>query len=79
MAQLQPFIENIPELLLISAGRQSDIRQVDRDNSLVEPSVVFVLSGDIVFRVGNVPDSSIGETVRGQEGTAAHAGVDITL
>ena len=79
MTQLQPLIENIPELVLIAARRQRDIGKVQSYDTLVKPSVVFVLARDIVFRIGDVADTCIGESVRCQEGTATHTGVDIPL
>ena len=79
MTKLQPLVENIPELVLIAPRGQRHIRQVQSDHTLIEPPVIFVLAGDVVFRIGDIPNSGIGESVRRQEGAAAHAGVDIAL
>ena len=79
MAQLQPFVKNLPELVQIAAGGEGHIRQVDGDHALIEAAVVLVLAGLVVLGVGNVADTRIGEAVRRQEGAAAHAGIDVAL
>ena len=79
VAQLQPFLKDLPELVQIAAGGESHIRQVDGDHALIEAAVVLVLTGLVVLGVGNVADTRIGEAVRRQEGAAAHAGIDVAL
>ena len=79
VAQLQPLVEDLPELLHVAAGGQGHVRQVDGDHALIEPAVVLVLAGLIVPGVGDVADPGVGEAVGGQEGAAAHTGIHVAL
>ena len=79
VAELQPLVKDPPELPQVPAGGKCHIRQVDGDDALVEAAVVFVLPGLIIPGVRNVADARVREAVRGQEGAAAHAGVDVAL
>ena len=79
MTQLQPLLEDLPELLGVSAGGQGHVRQIDGDHALVEAAIVLVLAGLVISGVGNVADPGIGKTVRGQEGAAPHTGVHVAL
>ena len=63
MTKLQPLVENIPELVLIAARGQCHIRQVQSDHALVEPSVIFVSAGDIVFCISDIPNSGMGRVI----------------
>ena len=79
VAQLQPLVKDLPELVDVAAGGQSHVRQVDGDHALIEAAIVLVLAGLIVSGVGNIAHSGVGEAVGGQEGAAAHAGVYVAL
>ena len=65
MAQLQPLVKNLPELLLVLAGGQGHIHQIDGDHTLIEPAVILGLA--VFIHIG------------GQEGAAAHAGVAVAF
>lgn len=67
MTQLQTLVKDLPEKVEILMGRQTDVREIDRDDALIEAAVVAVLSGLIVARIGKVTDTGVGETVRRQE------------
>ena len=77
VAQLHPFVEDLPEGVHVSMGRQADVHQVHRHHALIEATVVFVLCGIVVPGVGDVAQALVGEAVRRQETAAAHAGVHI--
>ena len=66
VAQLQPLVEHLPELLAVAAGGEGHVHQIDGHHALVEPAVVLGLSG-LWIHVG------------GEEGAAAHAGVALAL
>ena len=66
VAQIEPLVEDLPELLKVAARAQGHVHQVDGDDALVEPAVVFGLVG-------------LGVHVGGQEAAAAHAGVAVAL
>ena len=68
VAELQAFLQNLPELVHIPVGGAGDVDQVDGDNTLVETSVILV---------GAVFTQAHG--IGCQEGPAAHAGVDIAV
>jgi len=68
MAQFQSLIENLPETVHISLRRTSHIDQVNRDNTLVETSIEFMLA----------VRQHLGILYR-QERTAAHARVNLAL
>jgi hypothetical protein len=65
VAQLEPLVEDLPELVEIAAGGQRHVHQVDRDDALVEAAVVLGLA---VF-----------VHIRRQEAAAAHAGVAVAV
>ena len=58
MAQFQSSFENIPELIEVVISGQTNVRKVDRYDTLVETAIVFRL---VCFRVD----------VRSQEGSAS--------
>ena len=66
VAQVQPLVEDLPELFKVAPRAQGHVHQVDGDDALVEPAVVFGLVG-------------LGVHVGGQEAAAAHAGVAVAL
>ena len=66
VAKLKTLIHNLPELIHISLGRTCHIHQIDRNNSLVETSVVLRL---ICLRIH----------IWCQETPAAHAGITMSL
>ena len=68
VAQLQSLIEDLPEAVHISLRRTSHIDQVNRDNTLVETSIEFMLA----------VRQLLGIFYR-QERTAAHARVNLAL
>ena len=65
MAQFQTFFKDFPEFVDIAARRECHIHQIDGDNTLIEPSVVFWFSVFI--------------DIRSQEAAATHAGVAIAV
>ena len=65
VAELEPLVKDLPELLHVAAGGQRHIRQVDGHDALIEAAVVLRLS---VF-----------VDIRRQEAAAAHAGVAVAL
>ena len=79
VAQLQPLVKNLPELVQVTAGAERHVRQVDGHHALVEAAVVLVLARLVVAGVGDVAHPGVGEPVGGQEGAAAHAGVHVAL
>ncbi len=66
MAEGQPLVEDLPELLKVATGGQGHIHQVDGDDALIEAAVILGLAG---LRVH----------IRGQEAAAAHAGIAMAL
>ena len=68
VAQLQTFIQNLPEFIHIALAGTGHIYQIDRHYALIKTAVVFVASVCISLGILN-----------GQKGTAAHAGVYIPL
>ena len=58
MAQFQSSLENIPELIEVVISRQTNVRKVDRYNSLIETTIIFRF---ICLRID----------VRSQEGSAS--------
>ena len=79
VAQLQPLVEDLPELVEILAGAQGHIHQIDGDDTLVEAAVILMLAGLVVACVCDVAHAAVREPVGSQEGAAAHADVDIAL
>ena len=79
VAQLQPFVKDLPELVQVAAGGQGHIGQIDGHHALIEAAVVLVLARLIIAGVCDVADAGICEAVRRQEGAAAHAGIHIAL
>ena len=65
VAQLQPLVKDLPELLHVAAGGQRHVRQVDGHDALIEAAVVLRLA---VF-----------VDIRRQEAAAAHTGVAVAL
>ena len=65
VAQLQTLVEDLPELVHVTAGGQGHVHQIDGNDALVEAAVVLGLA--VFVHIG------------GQEGTAAHAGVAVAL
>ena len=43
MAQFQSSLENIPELIEVVISRQTDVRKVDRYDTLIETAIIFRL------------------------------------
>ena len=66
VAQSQTLVEDLPELLKVALGGECHIHQIDGDNALIEPTVVFGLAG-------------LGVHIGGQEAAAAHAGVAVAF
>ena len=64
-AQVQPLLQKGPELVLVAAGQNADLRQVQGDHALVEPALKLVIA--LLVLPG------------GQEGPAAHGGEDVAL
>ena len=80
VAELETFVHDFPEPVHVAVAGAGHIDQVDGDNALVEPAVVLVHARLVVqglFRIAE--GTGIGKAVRGQEGTAAHAAIDIAL
>ena len=78
MAQVQALIEDLPELVKVTAGGQGHVHQVDGDHALVETAVVLGLARFVVLGIGHVVPAVAG-TVGGQEAAAAHAGVHVAV
>ena len=53
VAQLQTFIQNLPEFIHISIGRTCHIYKIDRYNSLIETSIELMASVRISLLVLN--------------------------
>ena len=41
-AQIEPFVEQLPKLLLVSLRHDADLRQVDGHDALIEASLEFI-------------------------------------
>lgn len=67
MTQLQTLVKDLPEKVEILMGRQTDVREIDRDNTLVPAAIIFMLGRIVVSCVGDIADTGVGETVRSQE------------
>ena len=78
VAEVQPLIEYLPELVHILSGGQGYIHQIHGDHALVEAAIVLGLSRFVVLGPGDVVPAVTGP-VRRQEAAAAHAGVHIAL
>ncbi len=65
IAQVQPLLQQLPELLLVAIGQNADLGQIEGDHPLVEPALEFVVA--ILVLPG------------GQEGPAAHGRKDVAL
>ena len=64
-AQLEPLLQEGPELLLVAIGQNANLRQIQGDHALVEPALELVVS--VLVLPG------------GQEGPAAHGREHIAL
>ena len=78
VAQVQPLVENFPELVHFLAGGQRHIDKVQRHDALVEAAVILRLARLIVPGVGHIVPAVAGG-IRRQKAAAAHAGVDIAV
>ena len=54
VAQVKALVEYFPKGVKVAVGRASDVNQVERDNALVESSVILGLSGLPVLGAGHV-------------------------
>ena len=68
MAKFQSLIQDFPEFIHIPFGRTCNVYKIDRHNSLIKSSIVFVASIRIALRI-----------FYRQERTASHTGVHIAL
>ena len=91
MTQLQPLIENLPEgviqildIVMVAGclpnfqSAQSNIGEVDGDDSLVETPVILGLIGLVIAGIGNIVPAVTG-AVGCQEATASHTGIAIAV
>ena len=65
VAKLHPLVKDLPEFVHILAGGQADVHQVDRNDPLVEASVVFRFAGFV--HIGR------------QKAAASHAGIALPI
>ena len=78
VAELEPFVENLPELIERAAGRERHIHEVDGHHALIEPAVVFGLVRIVVSGVCYVVPAVAGAVGR-EEAAAAHARVHVAM
>ena len=78
VAELEPFVENLPELIKRAAGRECHIHEVDGHHALIEPAVVFGLVRIVVSGVCYVVPAVAGAVWR-EEAAAAHARVHVAM
>ena len=69
MTQLKIFIKLFPEYVEITFGQHSNVRKVNSHDTTIETAIVFMLTRHIVLCISNIPNSSIGKSVRSQETT----------
>jgi len=78
MAELEALVEDLPEPVHVTVRGEGHVGQVDGHDALVEATVVLRLVRLVVSGVGHVV-IAIARAVGREEGTAAHAGVDVAL
>ena len=61
VAKVQPFVENLPEFLLVLAGRKRHVHQIDGNDALIESAVILRFSVLV--------------HIRRQKAAAAHTGI----
>ena len=77
VAEFHSLIKDLPEPVHVLSCAESDINKVYRHNALIEAAIILALAFPVVSCIRKV-SFYIG-TVRGQEGTAAHACIHIAL
>ena len=77
VAQRQPLVKDLPELVKVAVGAERHVHQVDGDDALIEAAVIFRLAV-VIFGVGNVVPA-VAAAVGGQKAAAAHAGVHVAV
>ena len=78
VAELEPFVENLPELIERAAGRERHVHKVDGHHALIEPAIVFGLVRIVVSGVCYVVPAVAGAVGR-EEAAAAHARVHVAM
>ena len=43
-AEIEPFVKQLPELLLVALGDDADLRQVDGHDALIEAALEFIVA-----------------------------------
>ena len=78
MAELEALLEDVPELLLVTAAGQRHVDQVDGHDALIEATVELGLGGVVVTGVCHVA-ITVARAIGGEEAAATHAGIAIAL
>ena len=78
VAELEPFVKNLPELIERAAGRERHIHEVDGHHALIEPAVVLGLVRIVVSGVRHIVPAVAGAVGR-EEAAAAHARVHVAM
>ena len=78
VAELEPFVENLPELIKRAAGRERHVHKVDGHHALIEPAVILGLVRIVVSGVRHIVPAVAGAVGR-EEAAAAHAGVHVAM
>ena len=78
VAELEPFVENLPELIKRAAGRERHIHQVDRHDALIESAVILGLTRLVIAGVCHIVPARAGAVGR-EEAAAAHAGIHVAV
>ena len=65
IAQVEPFVKDLPELVHVPTGGERHIHQINGDNALIEATVILRLT--VFVHIGC------------QEGAAAHTGIAVSL
>ena len=79
VAKVKTLIKYLPELGHITARWAGDVNKVKCYNTLIETTVIFLFTFNIVLGIRNISNPVFSKSVRCKEWTAAHTGVNITL
>ena len=70
VTEFQTFVKDVPEFIFVLLTGAGDVHQIDGHDALVEAAVILMFAALPVFRVSDVANPGVRETIRCQETSA---------